>query len=347
MSFIDFNEIVKEAWRAYDPTRTIITITDISAKVSTNHVYRVTFKDGNIIIAKLSYFGKYEHFVEDHSIINSLSNNLPDPFENFLARSLIKENSLFVHRHTDDVIDAWVVFYRPIKIKRKLPKRLNEDQIQKLAKEFARFHKACHTIRNTLPPSSKTLKVDVEHLLEIMRTDSGQHEFRMHHEQIEKHCNLFLENVDKLDANNLDTIPVFVDWNIGNFSVNPQFKLFSRWDYDWFRMSSRMIDFYFFARISSDVGDRTVFSYDVDPLMEDRFIVFLKAYHKEYPLTETEIRFLKEAYRFFILNYVVKYGKYFFHEIFATKLQQEAYERYLPLLDKKFDPEPLLNALHL
>lgn len=347
MSFIDFNEIVKEAWRSYDPTRTIITITDISARVSTNHVYRVTFKDGNIIIAKLSYFGKYEHFVEDHTIINSLSNNLPSPFENFLARSLVKENSLFVHRHQDDVIDAWVVFYRPIKIKRKLPKRLNEKQIDKLAKEFARFHQSCYTIKNTLPPSSKTLQVDIEHLLEILKTDYGKHEYRMHHDLIKKHCELFLENTEKLKANKLDTIPVFVDWNIGNFSVSSGFELFSRWDYDWFRMSSRMIDFYFFARISSNVGDKTVFSYDVDPMMEDRFILFLKAYHQHYPLTRTEILFLKEAYRFFILNYVVKYGKYFFHELFATKLQKEAYERYLPVVDEKFDPNPLLKALNL
>jgi Ser/Thr protein kinase RdoA (MazF antagonist) len=347
MSFINFNEIVKEAWSAYDPTRTILTITDISAKVSTNHVYRVTFKDGNFIIAKLSYFGKFEHFVEDHSIINSLSNNLQDPFENFLARSLIKENSLFVHRHQDEVIDAWVVFYRPVKIKRKLPKRIDETQIQKLAKQFAKFHKSCHTIRNTLPSSSKTLEVDVKHLLDILDSNYGKHEYRMHQDQIRKHCDLFLENVAKLDANELDTIPVFVDWNIGNFSVTPEFKLFSRWDYDWFRISSRMIDFYFFARISSNVGDKTVFSYDIDPMMEDRFVIFLKAYHKEFPLTRTEILFLKEAYRFFILNYVVKYGKYFFHEIFATKLQQEAYQRYLPQLDQKFDPEPLLKALDL
>jgi hypothetical protein len=347
MSFIDFNEIVKEAWQAYDPTRTILTITDISAKVSTNHVYRVTFKDGNFIIAKLSYFGKFEHFVEDHTIINSLSNNLQDPFENVLARSLIKENSLFVHRHQDEMIDAWVVFYRPVKIRRKPPKRLDKNQIEKLAKQFAKFHKSCHTIRNTLPSSSKTLEVDINHLLDILDSDYGQHEYRMHHEQIRKHCELFLENVSKLNANDLDTIPVFVDWNIGNFSVTSEFKLFSRWDYDWFRISSRMIDFYFFARISSSVGDKTVFSYDIDPFMEDRFILFMKSYHEKFPLTRTEILFLKEAYRFFILNYVVKYGKYFFHEIFATKLQQEAYNRYLPQLDKKFDPEPLLKALDL
>lgn len=347
MSQINFNEIVREAVHAYDSSKKIVAIEDISAQVSTNHVYRITFDDENIIIAKLSYFGKFEHFVEDHSIINSLANNLPSPFENFLARSLIKGNSLFVHRHQDEVIDAWVVFYRPIRIKKRLPKRLDEDQIKKLAHSFARFHKACDSIINTLPPSSKTMEVDIRHLLEVLETKEGRHEHRMHLDLIREQCKTFLKNIDDLGASDLDIIPVFVDWNIGNFSVTPSLELFSRWDYDWFRMSSRMMDFYFFSRIVSDVGDKTVFSYDIDPLMEDRFILFLKNYHKVYPLNEVEIRFLKEAYRFFLLNYVVKYGRYFFHEIFATRLQQEAYDEHLPVIDEKFDPEPLLNALNL
>ncbi|GAA5520868.1 hypothetical protein LQ318_03950 [Aliifodinibius salicampi] len=344
---IDFNQIVREAVEAYDDSKEIISITDISAKVSTNHVYRISFSDKNVIIAKLSYFGKFEHFVEDHSIINSLANNLPSPFENVLARSLIKGNSLFVHRHQDELIDVWVVFYRPMEVRKRLPKRLNEDQIDKLAVSFARFHKACHSIKNTLPPSSKTLEVDINHLLEILETKEGRHEHRMHIELIKRQCHTFLENVEELGTDELDVIPVFVDWNIGNFSVTKNFQLYSRWDYDWFRVSSRMMDFYFFSRIVSHAGDQTIFSYDLDPLMEDRFLRFLKVYHNEYPLKEVEIRFLKEAYRFFLLNYVVKYGRYFFHEVFATRLQQEAYNEHLPVVDEKFDPEPLLEALNL
>ena len=347
MSQINFNEIVREAVHAYDSSKKIVAIEDISAQVSTNHVYRITFDDENIIIAKLSYFGKFEHFVEDHSIINSLANNLPSPFENFLARSLIKGNSLFVHRHQDEVIDAWVVFYRPIRIKKRLPKRLDEDQIKKLAHSFARFHKACDSIINTLPPSSKTMEVDIRHLLEVLETKEGRHEHRMHLDLIREQCNMFLKNIDDLGAGDLDIIPVFVDWNIGNFSVTPQLELFSRWDYDWFRMSSRMMDFYFFSRIVSQVGDKTVFSYEINRLMEERFILFLQAYHEVNPLKEIEIRFLKETYRFFLLNYVVKYGRYFFHEIFATRLQQEAYNEHLPNIDQRFDPEPLLKALNL
>ena len=66
-----------------------------------------------------------------------------------------------------------------------------------------------------------------------------------------------------------------------------------------------MMDFYFFSRIVSNIGDRTVFSYVAGPMMEDRFFLFLKHYHEIFPLTENEIRFMKEAYRFFILNYVI------------------------------------------
>ena len=346
-AFIDFTEIVHAAWLAYDNSRQIIRITDISAKVSTNHVYRIQFSDHSIIIAKLSYFGKYEHFVEDHTIINALSNNLPAPFENLLARSLMKGNHLFVYRHEDALLNVWVVFYRPIKIKKRLPRRLHAEQIQGLGEQMALFHKACHQIRHTLPRSSKTLHWDINHLLNTLKTEMGSYEHRMQHDIIRRQCDLFFRHYDELKADELESIPVFVDWNIGNFSVSSSFKLFSRWDYDWFRMGSRMLDFYFLARVCSSIGDRTVFSYYIDPLMEERFLIFLKAYHAVFPLTEKEVRFLKEIYRFFILNYVIKDGRYFFHELFATKLQKEAYDIYLPSIEARFNPDVLLKALQL
>lgn len=343
---IDFLNIVRQAWLNYDASREIKSIRDISAQVSTNHVYKVIFQDGGSIIAKLSYFGKYEHFVEDHTTINVLANNLPKPFENFLSRSLIKGNRLFVYRFTNDLIDAWVVFYRPIKIKKRLPPRLNEQQIIKLAKGFAKFHKACYTIRHTLPTAAKTLSADIHHLLDILKSDFGRYEHRQNEAVIKQQSSLFFEHLTKLNANYLPRIPVFVDWNIGNFSVTNSGKLYSRWDYDWFRMSSRMLDFYFLARVVSDVGDRTVFTYNIDILTEERFVLFLKTYHAIYPFRENEIRLLKEVYRFFILNYVIKDGRYFFHEIYATKLQREAYETYFPSIDT-FHPEVLLKELNI
>jgi len=107
------------------------------------------------------------------------------------------------------------------------------------------------------------------------------------------------------------------------------------------------MDFYFFSRVVSDIGDRTVFSYVITTMMEDRFRIFLEEYHKIYPLIADEIRFLKEAYRFFILNYVIKDGKYFFNEQYAQKLQAEAFETYLPSVDRDFDVELLIKKLKL
>jgi hypothetical protein len=98
-------------------------------------------------------------------------------------------------------------------------------------------------------------------------------------------------------------------------------------------MSSRMLDFYFFSRVVSDAGDRTVFSYLIGPMMEDRFLIFLSEYHKINPLIADEIRFLREVYRCFILNYVIKNGDYFFSEQYAKKLKTEALDIYLPSID--------------
>ena len=343
----DLNQIIEQAWTAYDASRGTLSVTDISAKVSTNHVYKVDISDGTTVIAKLSFFGKYEHFVEDHTIINVLSNNLPAPFDNFLARSLMKGSQLFTYHFEDATTDAWVVFYLPMQVSEKMPRRLDEKLIRKMGSELAHFHSICTNLRNTLPRSSKTMAVDIMELMVLLKTRKGKLEHGKHVDLIYRHCNIFLENLDLLWGGEFHPIPIFVDWNIGNFSVTPSGRLFSRWDYDWFRMSTRMMDFYFFSRVVSDIGDRTVFTYNVGPLMEERFILFLKKYHEKFPLTENEVRFLIEAYRFFLLHYVVKYGHYFFHTAYANKLQQEAYESHFPSIEKIFDAEILLRALKI
>jgi len=256
----------------------------------------------------------------------------------------MKGETLYVYRHQDSRIDAWVVFYRPIKVRERLPNRLGDDQIEQLAVEFAGFHKACYQVRKTLPQSSKDTHSDIDHLVGLLDTAEGKFEYRGFEEEIRKHCDLFKANVDSLGLAALPKIPVFVDWNIGNFSLTPTGRFFSRWDYDWFRMSSRMMDFYFIARVVSDRGDRTEFTYNVDILKEERFIRFLKKYHEIYPLTETELESLGEVYRFFLLNYVVKDGRYFFHEIFATKLLSEAFSEGLPSVER-FDANLLKKAV--
>ena len=344
---VNFEAIIKDAWERYDASRSVVSVADISARVSTNHVFSVKLENDDRVIAKLSYFGKYEHFVEDHTLINALANNLHDPYDRFLARSLMKGHQLYTYQHTDGLVRAWVVFYNLIGVKEKLPRVLNEAQVRRLGQEVAKFHKACFKLRNILPPWSKTIRIDIEHLLDILDSPDGRFEHRMHTDTIRQQCDLLFENMDRLGAYDLPAIPVFVDWNIGNFSVDEAQNFYSRWDYDWFRMSSRMMDFYFFSRVCSSVGDRTLFSYGIDPVMEDRFLPFLEEYHQVYPLTRPEILFLKEAYRFFILNYVIKDGRYFFHEVYASKLQREAHTSYFLELDRTFDADKMLKVLDL
>ncbi|MFD1256687.1 hypothetical protein ACFQ3S_07750 [Mucilaginibacter terrae] len=339
--------IVKKAWEGYDASKVIRSIDDISANVSTNFVFRLTFEDDDIIIAKLSNFGQHDYFKEDHRIIHSLSNNLLYPYENFLAKSLLKNNRVYIYRYRLSGTDAWVVFYNPTRIMERLPRRLEDSHIKKLAQQTAKFHKACSRASKVLPKSSKTMRTDINSLLDQLNNDENSFGSRAQVDLLRYHCDLYLKGRAKYAANTFETIPVFIDWNIGNFSVSHKLEFYSRWDYDWFRMSTRMMDFYFFSRVVSDAGDRTVFSYLITTMMEKRFILFMEEYHKHNPFTINEIYFLKEAYRFFILNYVIKDGKHFFHEQYAVKLQQEAYDIYLPSVDRDFDADVLISALKL
>lgn len=347
MHTLDYFQIIRQAWEEFDDRHKIKGIFDVSAHVSTNQVYKVSFYDREPVFAKLSDYGKFDDFKEDHIIINNLANNLEWPYENFLARSLVKRNELFIYRYYEQKHCAWVIFYNPIKVKHKLPRRLEEKHIKKMGRELARFHKACSNVSNQLPRASKSVVTDIHSLMKTMQTGK----FCATQEQrdlILRQCDTFLNNADKINyMTDIETIPVFVDWNIGNFSVTADGKFYSRWDYDWFRESSRVMDFYFFSRVVSDIGDRTVFSYLIDNLMEDRFLMFLKEYHRIYPLTEPEVRLIQEAYRFFILNYVIKDGQYFFRQAYARKLQKEAYEAYLPTIETNFQVEKILKALKL
>ncbi|MEP6611479.1 MAG: hypothetical protein ABJA76_06330, partial [Mucilaginibacter sp.] len=248
---VDYNFILKKAWEGYDASKSIKEIEDISAMVSTNHVFRITFHDGDIVIAKLSYFGKYEHFKEDHRIIHSLCNNLLYPFENLLSKSLLKNNRVYVYRFKQGKTDAWVVFYNPTRILDRLPRRLEEHHIIKLGQQVGRFHKACSRVKNVLPKSSKTLRTDIFSLQKELETNEKQFGTPMEVDLLKYHCDLFLKNRSKYNMHSFEIIPVFIDWNIGNFSVTPDLELYSRWDYDWFRMSYRILDFYFFSRVCS------------------------------------------------------------------------------------------------
>lgn len=344
---INYDLIIREGWYNYNPLRVIKEIHDFSANVSTNKVFKIVFVDNSFIMAKVSNFGSFENFKEDHNIINVMANNLERPYDLFLSSSLMKNENLYLYRYDDECVDVWMVFYRAVRIKNTLPRRLDLPQVTILGKEVAKFHKICDQMTPVLPKSSKTMKKDIHCLLRRLDQPDASLKFTGCLDLIRMHCHQFLENSMKLDYLTFAQIPVFIDWNIGNFSVRDNGTFFSRWDYDWFRMGARVLDFYFFSRVVSDIGDKTVFSYTVSQLNEERFLVFLKAYHKVFPLTRNEVLFMKEAYRFFILNYVISNGRFFFNASYASKLQSEACDMYLPQLDALFDANVILKALDL
>ena len=248
-SQLDYKSIIQKAWEEFDDRHEIKRIFDVSVRVSTNQVYKIFFYDREPVFAKLSDYGKFDLFREDHIIIKNLANNLEAPYDNFLAHSLVKKNEVFIYRYYKGDTSAWVIFYNPIRIKNMLPARLEEKHIRTLGRELARFHRACSNVSNQLPNASKTVITDIQKLLKDI--DKGQfYALDAEKDILKMHAEIFLEKVDQLSyLNSFELIPVFVDWNIGNFSVRADGKMYSRWDYDWFRVSSRIMDFYSFSRV--------------------------------------------------------------------------------------------------
>ena len=340
-------QLVATAWSEYDATRTIDHLVEVSAHVSTNRVFRVVFTDSTHIVAKISSYGSYFLFAEDHDRLFTSAQLLRGTrWEGFLAEVLPRDG----HAYTWYDGTYWVAFYTDVERAMQLPPILNDDQIENLAREIAAFHRECSQIAGSLPPTSNSVKGDAIHLLDQLSHEFAAEHFGLRHDDIEvakRSTHEFLLHLEHIRFDEWDKIPVLVDWNLGNFSVkhrDSQFELFSRWDYDWFRIDTRMLDFYFFSRVSSETGDRTSFTYSPHTLLEPRFLKFLSQYHEVFPLSKRELLFLPWAYRFFILNYVIREGAKFFREDISVKFRKDATRIYLPMLND-FDASPLLAVL--
>jgi Ser/Thr protein kinase RdoA (MazF antagonist) len=246
--------------------------------------------------------------------------------------------------------NMWAVFYDDVPRREALPRILQPDQVANLGREMAEFHLACTDIAGQIPAGSKTVKSDAIHLLDLLESPFAPRNFELPPEQIGvlwRHTHKFLERLLELGYDEWRKIPVLVDWNLGNFSVanrpDGSFRLFSRWDYDWFRIEPRLLDFYFLSRVSSRTGDRTRFTYGAHTLVEPTFLTFLAAYRDVFPMSDEEVMFLPEAYRFFILNYVVREGARFFRPDFCRMFRSDAVRTYLPALDT-IDLRPLTQS---
>jgi len=340
--------VIERAWKEYGDFRRIAEVHDISANVSTNKVYRIVLGDGHEIIGKTTLYGSYVYFRQDHRLVEQWHRHLANTrYRDFLAPILQKEEGDVFTTHIDD---TWVVFYEKTNFYDFLPKILSEDQVRCFGTEMGALHHASSRLAPSLAKSWKNLGSDVANLYDMLGSKSWREEHQIEDSAesiVRRQCDTFLMNAEKLGYHNFQKIPVLVDWNIGNFSVGfdaDGFRFFSRWDYDWFRVEPRAMDFYFCARVVRAEGDQDTFSYTTAPFFEPRFIEFLRAYHKEFAISEEELLFTKEAYRVFLLNYVMRIGEHFFRPEICARLQHEALENYFPSLDQT-DFSPLLEAI--
>ena len=345
---------LRDAWHDYGDSRAIVTVVEVSAKVSTNRVYRLQLDDGLSVIAKVSSYGSYFLFREDHDRIHRTRTMLQSTRWAGLLADVLTERDTPPGRppkvYTYYTGELWTAFYQDVPQGHPLPRVLSDGQVADLGEEMALLHRDCTDVSRRIPLSSKSIKSDAIHLLELLSDKHSSLKFHYDAEQkqyLRAQCHEFLEQLDRFGYDDWTKIPVLIDWNLGNFSVSmakQQVRLFSRWDYDWFRIEPRLMDFYFLARVASATGDRTVFSYSPHPLLEPRFKHLLAAYHRIFPLNENEILFLREVYRFFILNYVVREGDNFFQPEYWHRLQQEAVSLCLPAA-QRLDLRPLLAIL--
>jgi hypothetical protein len=339
-------QAVRLAWHQFGDTRTLLRIEEVSAHVSTNRVYRLHLSDAATLIAKSSSYGSYFLFVEDHERLSQCATLLHGTrFGGFLARVWQRNDRVYTWYDKQ----RWVAFYDEVPRRTQLPRVLDDTQIGNLAREVAEFHLACTDIAPRMATASKTIKSDAINLLDQLESPFAPRNFGLAAEHIGvlwRHTHRFLERLIDVGYDEWPKIPVLIDWNLGNFSVAEQadgtFELFSRWDYDWFRIEPRLLDFYFLSRVASTTGDRTKFSYGPHTLVEPTFLRFLRAYDEVFALSDHEVAFLPEVYRFFILNYVVREGRRFFRADLADEFRRSAVRSFLPALDR-LDLSPLLH----
>ncbi len=335
---------IAAAWASYGDPRSIAHVDEVSANVSTNRVYRLYLDDGSTLVGKVSSYGSYFLFYEDHDRLSRCAALLHGTrFQGMLADVWRRDGRLFTWYDQQ----MWAVFYDDVPRRDALPRILTVDQVRNLGREIAEFHLACTDIAPRIPAGSKTIKSDAINLLDLLESPFAPRNFELPPEAIGvlwKHTHLFLERLIEVGYDEWAKIPVLIDWNLGNFSVDTandgSFRLFSRWDYDWFRIEPRLLDFYFLSRVSSKTGDRTRFTYGPHTLVEPTFLELLRAYRTVFPMSEEQVMFLPEVYRFFILNYVVREGARFFRADLCRQFRRDAVRSYLPSLDT-LDVSPL------
>ena len=93
-------------------------VVEVSAMVSTNHVYRLELEGGSSVVTKVSSYGSYFLFREDHDRLHQCRELLQRTrHRNLLADVLTRDGRIFTH-YTGEL---WTVFYEDVPRRDALP----------------------------------------------------------------------------------------------------------------------------------------------------------------------------------------------------------------------------------
>jgi hypothetical protein len=155
---------IAAAWAAYGDPRSIVQVDEVSADVSTNRVYRLHLDDGFTLVGKVSSYGSYFLFYEDHDRLSRCAELLQGTrFHGMLADIWHKDGHLFTWYDRS----MWAVLYDDVPRKDTLPRVLGVNQVRNLAREMAEFHLACTDLAPRIPAGSKTIKSDAHNSAEV------------------------------------------------------------------------------------------------------------------------------------------------------------------------------------
>lgn len=191
MIHFDYRLALAAAWSDFADPRDIVDVEDTSPRVSTNTVFRLHLDDASHVYAKVSNYGSYFLFAEDHDRLFRCTQLLQGTrFENFLApvlaRSTQRTADQQAARRPFTWYDGnlWVAFYSEALKRDMLPPQLNHEQSCCLAREIAYFHRACDEIATEIPATSNSIKADAIHLLDLLSSPFAPKNFSLPPEHI-------------------------------------------------------------------------------------------------------------------------------------------------------------------
>ena len=102
---IQHRNAISAAWSAYSAgsdVRRLVRVDEVSADVSTNRVYRLHLDDGGTVVGKVSNYGSYFLFYEDHDRLSRCAELLRGTrFHGMLAEVLRKDDHMIGRAHVN------------------------------------------------------------------------------------------------------------------------------------------------------------------------------------------------------------------------------------------------------